>query len=317
MFIAKIYLSRPALWQCSFESQYFLKKSYFSIFVGLNKNKHISLNKETKEKDVLSEGRLHDYSKLKNQKLRRTQLHIPYVSDFLVRDPVLDKQLNFLENKDEDMSEEGLEGLEGSKESNLASYLPKIESTFLKENEEDPRYLSMITGMSPWDIRKLIQRPLVIRRVVNQTRKGKIPSMYTLAIVGNGSGMIGLGEGKSKVLRTAIKKACLQAIKNMHYIPRYENRTIYGNVKYKFHAVLLELRSRPRGFGIRANHFIHEICRCIGIKDLSAKVRGSRTGMNVVKATLQALKTQVLPEDIARARGKKVVDVMQTYYSKS
>lgn len=39
--------------------------------------------------------------------------------------------------------------------------------------------------------------------------------------------------------------------------------------------------------------------------------------MNVVKATLEALKTQVLPEDIARARGKKVVDVMQTYYSKS
>lgn len=69
------------------------------------------------------------------------------------------------------------------------------------------------------------------------------------------------------------------------------------------------------GFGLRANHYVHEICRYVGIKDISAKVRGSRTGMNVVKATFEALKTQVLPQDIARARGKKVVDVIHTYYS--
>ncbi|EMR11162.1 hypothetical protein PNEG_00757 [Pneumocystis murina B123] len=314
MFPTNIYMSRLSLWLGPFKYVCSIKKCYFSSFFGLNinKNKNITLKKEYMDKNILSVIKSHDYSELKNQKLRRTQLHIPYVTDFLIKDPFLDKESDFLNNKTSNLPETSLDT---SEEYDLAPYLPKIESIFLKEN--DPEYLSMITGMSPWEIKKLIQKPLVIRRVVNQTRKGKISSMYSLAIVGNGSGMIGLGEGKSKALRTAIKKACLQAMKNMHYIPRYENRTIYGNVRYKFHAVLLELRSRPRGFGIRANHFIHEICRCIGIKDLSAKVRGSCTGMNVVKATLEALKTQVLPEDIARARGKKVVDVMQTYYSKS
>ncbi|QSL65116.1 hypothetical protein MERGE_002421 [Pneumocystis wakefieldiae] len=264
------------------------------------------------DKNISSDIKSLDYSALKDQKLRRTKLHVPYVSDFLVKDPILQKKYDFLYNKDTNLLKTPSNDL---KEYDLTHYLPRIEYDFSKEN--DVEHISMITGMSQWEIKKLIQKPLVIRRVVNQTRKGKIPSMYSLAIVGNGTGMIGLGEGKSKALRTAIKKSCLRAMKNMYHIPRYENRTIYGNVRYKFHAVLLELRSRPRGFGIRANHFIHEICRCIGIKDLSAKVRGSCTGMNVVKATLEALKTQVLPEDIARARGKKVVDVMQTYYSKS
>lgn len=68
------------------------------------------------------------------------------------------------------------------------------------------------------------------------------------------------------------------------------------------------------GFGCRANHYIHEICRCIGIQDLSGKVRGSRTPMNVIKATFEALSSQRLPEDIAKMRGKKLVDVQRTYY---
>lgn len=68
------------------------------------------------------------------------------------------------------------------------------------------------------------------------------------------------------------------------------------------------------GFGCRANHYVHEICRCIGIQDLSGKVRGSRTPMNVIKATFEALSNQKLPEDIAKMRGKKLADVQHTYY---
>lgn len=63
-----------------------------------------------------------------------------------------------------------------------------------------------------------------------------------------------------------------------------------------------------------ANNHIHEICRCIGISDLGAKVYGSRNPMNVIKATFEALKQQKRPDEIARARGKKVHDVEMTYY---
>ena len=68
------------------------------------------------------------------------------------------------------------------------------------------------------------------------------------------------------------------------------------------------------GFGCRANHYIHEICRCIGIQDLSGKVRGSRKPMNVIKATFEALSNQKMPQDIAKMRGKKVTDVQGIYY---
>ncbi|KAG5438543.1 hypothetical protein PCANB_002647 [Pneumocystis canis] len=257
-----------------------------------------------------------EFPDLKNQKPRKTQLRISYSTDFLEKHPFFDEQ----EYKLKETKGKAWDSFEllmaQSKDVNLKPFLPKIsKSEFLKPSQNDIEYLSMITGISPLEIKGFKQKILVVRRVVNQTRKGKIPSMYALVIVGNGNGMIGMGEGKSYQLRPAAEKAYSRAIKNMQYIPRYENRTIYGDIKHKFHAVRLELRSRPSGFGLRANHYVHEICRHVGIKDISAKVRGSYTGMNVVKATFEALKAQILPENIARARGKKVVDVIQTYYS--
>jgi ribosomal protein S5 len=59
---------------------------------------------------------------------------------------------------------------------------------------------------------------------------------------------------------------------------------------------------------------IHEICKCAGIQDIGGKVWGSRNPLNVVKGTIEALQKQRLPEDIARARGIKVLDVKKTFY---
>ncbi|CAJ0844367.1 9181_t:CDS:10 [Entrophospora sp. SA101] len=86
---------------------------------------------------------------------------------------------------------------------------------------------------------------------------------------------------------TSVRKATNQAIKNLQYFHRYNDRTIYHEIQYKFHSTKLKLMVRPP----------------------AAKVLGSRNGMNVVKATFQALETQKLPEDLAKTRGKKVVDL--------
>jgi small subunit ribosomal protein S5 len=68
------------------------------------------------------------------------------------------------------------------------------------------------------------------------------------------------------------------------------------------------------GFGIRTNPKVHEICRCAGIDDLSAKVMGSRNPINVVKATFEALQLQRTPEQLARARGLRVHDVRKLVF---
>lgn len=69
------------------------------------------------------------------------------------------------------------------------------------------------------------------------------------------------------------------------------------------------------GFGVRTQHLIFEMARAAGITDLAGKVWRSRNKMNVCKATWHALLKQKLPEDVARARGMKMVDVRKVYYA--
>jgi small subunit ribosomal protein S5 len=88
---------------------------------------------------------------------------------------------------------------------------------------------------------------LVMHRVVNQTRLGKIQSMYVLAVAGDGHGRLGIGEGKATEADEATDKARQAAVRNMRPIPRYEERTIFGEVKGKVAACEVQLMSRPPG----------------------------------------------------------------------
>lgn len=164
-------------------------------------------------------------------------------------------------------------------------------------------------------IKRYRVKNLVWHRVVNQTRLGKISSMYYLAVAGNENGMVGIGEGKASEPAEARRMAKIAAIRNMKPIRRYEQRTIYGEVNGKSGAVELVLAARPPGFGLRVSTHIFEIARCAGLHDLSARVTRSRNPMNVAKAVWQALLGQRDPEEIATSRGKKLVDVRKVYYA--
>lgn len=71
--------------------------------------------------------------------------------------------------------------------------------------------------------------------------------------------------------------------------------------------------TKDTGFGNRCQHLIFELARAAGISDLSARTIRSRNKMNVVKAAFEALMSQRLPEEVAMARGKKMVDVRKVY----
>lgn len=139
--------------------------------------------------------------------------------------------------------------------SSLAPEVPKIKDPrfFYKpkgeEGDEDGSMenLRRQTGMSTFDIKQLKVKILVQHRVVNQTRLGKIQSLYVLAIAGNGDGRLGIGEGKATEPDEASKQAKMAAIRNMKPIPRYENRTIYGEVEGKVSAAEVKLMARPPG----------------------------------------------------------------------
>ncbi|KAL4938303.1 hypothetical protein BDV06DRAFT_201124 [Aspergillus oleicola] len=198
-------------------------------------------------------------------------------------------------------------------------YFKDPDQAALDKEKEEPsdaiKTLSKVTGYTPREISGLKCRTLVAKLVANQTRLGKVHSQYILAIAGNGNGLLGIGEGKSEEMVDAVAQAKLRAIRNMKPIPRYEDRTIFGDVTGKSGAVELKLMSRPPGFGLRCQSLIYEMARAAGINDLAARVPGARNKMNVVKATYKALMSQRDPEEIARARGKKMVDVRKVYYS--
>ncbi|KAL1967935.1 hypothetical protein VTN77DRAFT_2352 [Rasamsonia byssochlamydoides] len=171
------------------------------------------------------------------------------------------------------------------------------------------------TGYTLDMIRSLKLKTLVSHPVVNQTRLGKVRRQYCLSIAGNGNGLLGIGEAKSEEAGDAMTQSKYRAIRNMQPILRYENRTIYGDVEGKVGAVELKLMTRPPGFGLRCQHLIFEMARAAGIHDLAARVTRSRNPMNTVKAAYEALMSQKDPEDIARARGRKLVDVRKVYYA--
>ncbi|KAI4126352.1 MAG: hypothetical protein LQ338_003788 [Usnochroma carphineum] len=213
----------------------------------------------------------------------------------------------------------GKEEAERNPRSYLAPEIPKLDilrrgTTEGEEIDPATRRLMRQTGFSYREIRRFRVKQLVTHRVVNQTRLGKIQSMYTLTVAGNGKGLVGIGEGKSAEMEEAKAQARNAAIRNMQPIPMYEGRTIFGDVKGKVSATVVDLMTRPPGFGVRCQSLIFEICRCAGIQDLAARVPRSRNHMNTVKATVQALLSQRLPEEIARARGRKLVDVRKVYY---
>ena len=181
----------------------------------------------------------------------------------------------------------------------------------------DGRYeqLAVETGLSADFMKRLDKRNLVRRWVRKQTRMGKIPSYYYLCIAGNRNGLVGFGEGKSSEPSVAMAMASMRAIKALKPILRFEERTVYGELYGKFGSTRIEIRARPPGFGIRANYYVHEICRVAGLTDISAKVRGSLNGMNIAKAVFKVLYEQKSPEQIARERGVHVIDVRQRYFN--
>lgn len=165
-------------------------------------------------------------------------------------------RLDYIKFRDNMRLTVGKEEAERNPRNSLAPSIPKGLAGLKRpgaakvgEADIDPamKRLMRQTGLSHEAIRRFRVKNLVVHTVTNQTRLGKIQSMYYLTIAGNGRGLLGIGEGKSTEAEDARRQAHFNAIRNMQPIPRYEDRTIFGDVKVKMGAVELELMTRPPG----------------------------------------------------------------------
>jgi small subunit ribosomal protein S5 len=150
-------------------------------------------------------------------------------------------------------------------------------------------YLQSITPLSAQEVNGLHRHLLKMRRVVQQTGKGRFARMAAVVVTGNGRGMVGYGEGKDVNAAAGVRKAFHAAVKTMDFVERHNGHTIPAEVSGKWSATKVFLRPRPPGFGLHVPPVIHAIARCAGITDLSASIIGSTNPLNVAKATLSIL----------------------------
>ena len=158
------------------------------------------------------------------------------------------------------------------------------------------------------DKNQYLERVVAINRVAKVVQGGRRFSFTALVVVGDGEGMVGVGYGKAKEVPAAIAKGVEEAKKNFFRVPRVQ-KTITHHVQGEKAGGVVLLRPASPGTGVIAGGSVRAVLECAGIHDVLSKSLGSANAINVVHATVDALKQLEMPEEIARRRGLPVEDV--------
>jgi len=153
-----------------------------------------------------------------------------------------------------------------------------------------------------------LERVVAINRVANVVKGGRRFSFTALVIVGDGDGNVGIGYGKAKEVPAAIAKGVEEAKKHFFKVPRI-GASIPHPVQGESAAGVVLLRPASAGTGVIAGGPVRAVLECAGVHDVLSKSLGSSNPINIVHATVAALKMLESPEAVAARRGLPVEDV--------
>jgi small subunit ribosomal protein S5 len=153
-----------------------------------------------------------------------------------------------------------------------------------------------------------VERVVAINHVSKVVKGGRRFSFTALVVVGDGNGMVGVGYGKAKEVPAAIAKGVEEAKKHFFKVPRIQG-TIPHPITGEAAAGVVMLRPAAPGTGVIAGGPVRAVLECAGVHDILSKSMGSDNAINIVHATIAALKGLESPQQVAARRGLPLEDV--------
>ena len=155
----------------------------------------------------------------------------------------------------------------------------------------------------------LLEKLVHVNRVAKVVKGGRQFGFTALTVVGDGNGMVGFGRGKAKEVPIAIQKAMENARKNMSPVALNEG-TLHYAMTGTHGAAKVYMQPASEGTGIIAGGPMRAVFEAAGVHNVLAKSIGSTNPINVVHATMNALRAIASPEMMAAKRGKSVEEIL-------
>ena len=156
---------------------------------------------------------------------------------------------------------------------------------------------------------ELKEKVVALNRVTKVVKGGRHMRFSAVVVVGDGNGHVGVGNGKAAEVPDAIRKAIQEAKKNLVEVPIVETSVPHEFVG-TFGSAKVMLKPAAIGTGLIAGGSVSPVLELAGYQNIRTKIIGTNNPRNVVRATIEGLKSMQTVESVAAKRGKKAEDIM-------